>query len=129
LKTLDSEKEKKGNARQSLCFTGGSRRRYASRPRLDAALQIPVPADEGGFPIAHPQGARCFRLLVPADPIAVRLRGWSRIAEDLGVERGRLANRLRQQLWRYFPALSNSRTTSAPNGSFELWQAAPMSKH
>jgi hypothetical protein len=48
---------------------------------------------------------RCFRKLSSADPVLVELREWSRIAEELGVERNRLANRLREQLWRYFPAL------------------------
>jgi transposase len=48
---------------------------------------------------------RCFRKLSSADPLLVELREWSRIAEELGVERNRLANRLREQLWRYFPAL------------------------
>ncbi len=48
---------------------------------------------------------RCFRKIVAADPIVVELREWSRIADELGVERNRLANRLREQLWRYFPAL------------------------
>ena len=59
---------------------------------------------------------RCFRPLAAADPIIVELREWSRIAEDLGVERNRLVNRLREQLWRYFRPCSNSRATSAPNG-------------
>jgi len=49
--------------------------------------------------------AKCFRRLVCAEPIFIELREWSRIAEELGVERNRLANRLREQLWRYFPAL------------------------
>jgi transposase len=48
---------------------------------------------------------KAFRKLSPADPILVELREWSRIDEELGVERRRLANRLREQLWRYFPAL------------------------
>jgi transposase len=48
---------------------------------------------------------RCFRKLSAADPVLIELREWSRIAEELGVERVRLANRLREQLWRYFPAL------------------------
>ena len=48
---------------------------------------------------------RCFRKLVAADPVMIELREWSRIAEELGGERNRLANRLREQLWRYFPAL------------------------
>jgi hypothetical protein len=48
---------------------------------------------------------RCFRLLVAADPTIVELREWSRITEDLSTERNRLTNRMREQLWRYFPAL------------------------
>jgi len=48
---------------------------------------------------------RCFRKLVAGDPVVVELREWSRIADELGAERNRLANRLREQLWRYFPAL------------------------
>ena len=48
---------------------------------------------------------RCFRRLAAGDPIVVELREWSRIADELGAERNRLANRLREQLWRYFPAL------------------------
>jgi hypothetical protein len=41
-------------------------------------------------------------------PVIVELREWSRIAEELGVERTRLANRLR------FRPSSNSRATLAP---------------
>uniref|UniRef100_UPI003F9D36B2 transposase n=1 Tax=Roseiarcus sp. TaxID=1969460 RepID=UPI003F9D36B2 len=37
--------------------------------------------------------------------VVVELREWSRIADELGFERIRLANRLGEQLWRYFPAL------------------------
>lgn len=48
---------------------------------------------------------KCFRKLAAADPTLVELREWSRIAEELGGERNRLTNRLREQLWRYFPAL------------------------
>jgi transposase len=48
---------------------------------------------------------RCFRKLAVADPVVVELREWSRIADELGLERNRLTNRLREQLWRYFPVL------------------------
>lgn len=48
---------------------------------------------------------RCFRLLAAMDPVVIELREWSRIAEDLGAERIRLTNRMREQLWRYFPAV------------------------
>jgi transposase len=49
--------------------------------------------------------AHCFRHLISVDPTVVELREWSRIAEDLETERTRLTNRLRDQLWRYFPAI------------------------
>jgi chaperonin GroEL (HSP60 family) len=48
---------------------------------------------------------RCFRLLATADPTVIELREWSRITEDLSAERNRLTNRMREQLWRYFPAM------------------------
>ncbi len=68
---------------------------------------------------------RCFRPLAVADPIIVELREWSRIAEDLGVERNRLANRLREQFWRYFPALLDLEADLSAEWLLELWQAAP----
>jgi hypothetical protein len=39
------------------------------------------------------------------DPAVVELREWSRIAEDLQRERSRLANRVREQLRRYYPQM------------------------
>ncbi len=39
------------------------------------------------------------------DPVVVELREWSRIAEELTRDRARLANRVREQLWRYYPQL------------------------
>ncbi len=68
---------------------------------------------------------RCFRLLAPVDPTIVELREWSRIAEDLGVERNRLANRLREQLWRYFPAMLELEDDLGAEWLLELWEAAP----
>ena len=67
----------------------------------------------------------CFRLLATVDPTFVELREWSRIAEDIGVERNRLANRLREQLWRYFPALLELEDDLGAEWLLELWQAAP----
>ncbi len=42
----------------------------------------------------------CFRRLEADAPTVVELREWSRMAEELGQERVRLANRLREQLRR-----------------------------
>ena len=47
----------------------------------------------------------CLRRLEPTDPAIVELREWSRISEELTRERTRQANRMREQLWRYYPQL------------------------
>lgn len=52
----------------------------------------------------------CFRCLAAEDAVVIELREWSRMTEDLQQERNRLANRVREQLWRYYPqALENQR--------------------
>src|SRR5258705_3747514 len=43
-----------------------------------------------------------FRQLAADNPVMIELREWSRMADELKQERTRLANRLRQQLWRYY---------------------------
>lgn len=48
---------------------------------------------------------KAFRHLAPLDPLVVELREWSRITDNYGKERVRLTNRLRDQLWRYFPQI------------------------
>ena len=45
----------------------------------------------------------CLQRLESTDPTIVELREWSRLSEDLTRERTRLANRMREQLWRYYP--------------------------
>jgi transposase len=67
----------------------------------------------------------CFRLLAAADPIVVELREWSRIGEELTVERNRLTNRLREQLWRYFPAMLQLEDDLGAEWLLDLWHAAP----
>src|SRR3954469_22241059 len=44
-----------------------------------------------------------FRHVAVSDPAVIELREWSRLAEELQQERGRLGHRIRQQLWRYYP--------------------------
>src|SRR3954469_20409384 len=46
-----------------------------------------------------------FRPVEAGDPAVIALREWSRLAEELQQERIRLSNRIRQQLWRYYPQL------------------------
>lgn len=68
---------------------------------------------------------QCFRHLKATDPIIVELREWSRIAEDLTGERNGLTNRMRQQLWRYFPAFLELDADLHAPWLIELWQAVP----
>jgi transposase len=68
---------------------------------------------------------RCFRLLAVADPVVVELREWSRIAEDLSTERNRLTNRVREQLWRYFPAMLELENDLGAEWLLDLWETVP----
>lgn len=68
----------------------------------------------------------CFRQLHQADPLVVELREWSRMAEDLQQERNRLANRIREQLWRYYPqALEVAGSDVAADWFLDLWNLVP----
>ncbi len=59
------------------------------------------------------------------DPTVIELREWSRIASDLGTERNRLTNRLREQLWRYFPAMLELEIDLGAPWLLDLWELAP----
>lgn len=66
-----------------------------------------------------------FRRLRVEDPLVIELREWSRMAEDLQQERTRLINRIREQLWRYYPqALELEADLGAP-WFLALWRQAP----
>ena len=67
----------------------------------------------------------CFRLLRPADPVAVELREWSRMTEDLQQERTRLSNRVREQLWRYYPQMLELTGDAGADWFLALWALAP----
>ncbi len=67
----------------------------------------------------------CFRRIDPVDPTVVELREWSRIAEDLTRERTRLSNRVREQLWRYYPQLLEAADNIAHPWFLELWARVP----
>jgi transposase len=66
-----------------------------------------------------------FRRVVVGDPAVVELREWSRLAEELQQERVRLANRIRQQLWRYYPQLLELADDVTAEWILELWSLAP----
>jgi transposase len=66
-----------------------------------------------------------FRPLQVGDPAVIELREWSRLAEELQQERVRLANRLRQQLWRYYPQLLALSDDLTAEWILALWTMAP----
>ena len=67
----------------------------------------------------------CFRRLAAEDALIVELREWSRMTEDLQQERNRLANRVREQLWRYYPQAMAIGEDLAADWFLELWAAVP----
>src|SRR5215213_2942938 len=66
-----------------------------------------------------------FRRVAVSDPAVIELREWSRLAEELQQERVRLANRVRQQLWRYYPQLLELADEVAAEWVLALWTLAP----
>jgi transposase len=66
-----------------------------------------------------------FRRVAVGDPAVVELREWSRLAEELQQERVRLGNRVRQQLWRYYPQLLEVADDVAAEWVLALWTMAP----
>lgn len=68
---------------------------------------------------------QAFRELQPPDPLTLQLREYSRITDDLTRERVRLTNRLRSQLWRYYPQMLEVSQDLAEGFFLDLWEAAP----
>jgi transposase len=66
-----------------------------------------------------------FRRLAVDDPLVIELREWSRIHEDLKQEQNRLSNRVRQQLWRYYPQAGELSDDLGANWFLDLWQQVP----
>ena len=69
--------------------------------------------------------SRFYRYLEPVHPTIVRLREWSRMAEELSAERNRLSNRLRHQLWRYYPQFNELSEDCAAPWFLDLWELVP----
>lgn len=70
--------------------------------------------------------ARAFRKLSVEDPVVIELREWSRMVDDLKRELNRLGNRMREQLWRYYPqALQVAGDDLTAAWFLELWHKAP----
>src|SRR3954470_11299119 len=71
-----------------------------------------------------------FRPAEAGDPAVMALREWSRLAEELQQERVRLSNRIRQQLWRYYPQLLEPQLLEVSDDVtaewvLDLWTLAP----
>jgi hypothetical protein len=66
-----------------------------------------------------------FRCLSNDERVIVKLREWSRVADDLQQERTRLASRMREQLWRYYPQMLELADDPASDWFLDLWNQAP----
>jgi transposase len=66
-----------------------------------------------------------FRRLSTDEPVIVKLREWSRMADELQQERTRLASRMREQLWRYYPQMLELADDLAADWFLDLWNQAP----
>src|SRR3954466_8374126 len=66
-----------------------------------------------------------FRPVQAGDLAVIALREWSRLAEELQHERVRLGNRIRQQLWRYYPQLLAVSDDVTAEWVLDLWTLAP----
>src|SRR3984893_15864439 len=66
-----------------------------------------------------------FRRLSNDEPVIVKLREGSRMADELQQERTRLASRMREQLWRYYPQMLELADDLAADWFLDLWNQAP----
>ena len=66
-----------------------------------------------------------FRQLQPDDPQVIRLRELSRTYDELLSEERRLANQLREQLWRYYPQALTHCPGADESWLWELLHEAP----
>ena len=66
-----------------------------------------------------------FRRTDPVGPLVIELREWSRIAEELVQDRTRLSNRVREQLWRYYPQILEAVGSVADPWFLDFWARVP----
>lgn len=66
-----------------------------------------------------------FRRLHIGDPLLIKLRAWSRLAEELREGRVRLSNRVHHQLRRYYPQMLSLAGDLAVTWLLEFWEKAP----
>jgi transposase len=68
---------------------------------------------------------KAFRRLQADDDVIIELREWTRMTKDLQEERTRLTNRMREQLWRYYPQALKLTDDLGSEWFLRLWQLAP----
>ena len=68
---------------------------------------------------------RCFRRLKPDEPRLIELREQLRMTEECKHERIRLTNRMREQLWRYYPQMLDLSDDLSAAWILDLWALAP----
>lgn len=66
-----------------------------------------------------------FRRLTVDNPLVIELREWSRMHGELKAEQNRLTNRMRDQLWRYYPQAGALTDDLAAAWFLDLWQQVP----
>src|SRR5205823_8153065 len=116
---------------------------FASMDQSQAARPVPRPLHRGGRqePALAKAGddrrdarvladslrtdRQAFRRLSNDEPVIVKLREWSRMADDLQQERARLASRMREQLWRYYPQMLELADDLAADWFLDLWSQVP----
>lgn len=67
----------------------------------------------------------CFRRLRVDEPAVIELREWSRLADELQEEHGRLANRVYHQLLRYYPQMFELADDYGSDSFLALWELLP----
>ena len=68
---------------------------------------------------------QAFRPLSLDDPLLIELREWSRMLDDLQEERNRLTNRVREQLWLYYPQALELNDDLGADWFLEVWERVP----
>ncbi len=95
------------------------RDRYSPAGAKDDSLDARVLADALRTDLHH------FRRIDPVDPVVIELRAWSRIDEELTRDRTRLSNRVREQLWRYYPQILDAVGSVVEPWVLDLWAKVP----
>jgi hypothetical protein len=68
---------------------------------------------------------QAFRRLALDNPLVIELREWSRMHDELKQEQSRLANRVRDQLWRYYPQAGEITDDLTADWFLDLWEKVP----